>query len=176
MAWNNVDEKTFRSMEEAYGKSTTYGGSGAIAVPSSGITNGFVDTRSYATRFSNFEPHEPQYNGNHHLMPALSSPGSATSHLMSSNDGNFIHPSSPPSGFSHRRPSTSSSSVSSFIFYPQYADYSDFVSELLINSLITIYIPCWPAATYPIRILSSYRRATRQFFVERRPTFDLHER
>ena len=169
MAWNNVNEKTFRGAEQAYGKSTTYSGSGTTPAASSGISNGFVDARSYTTPlapFSNFESHETQYN--YHPMPSLSSPGSSavspTSPLMSSNDGNFAHPSSPPNTFSHRRSSTSSSTVSSFIFYPQHADKSDFVSELLnvlINTIISIYIPCWLPATCPIRILSFYRCATR---------------
>ncbi|KIM36811.1 hypothetical protein M413DRAFT_31428 [Hebeloma cylindrosporum] len=115
MAWNNVDEKAFRSVEDAYGRSTTYGGSGPLAVPPNG--DGFVDARNYATPptpFSNFESPEAQYN--YHLMPALSSSGSVASPispLMSSIDGNFTHPSSPPSAFSHRRPSTSSSNSSS---------------------------------------------------------------
>ncbi|KAH9485811.1 hypothetical protein JR316_0002726 [Psilocybe cubensis] len=88
--------------------------------------SGFIEEGAYPPTppnyFTNFDPQDPRYLSNQNpsstFSPSMSHLSSSSvvnpnSLMQSSFDANFATPSSPPSSFSHRRPSVSSSISSS---------------------------------------------------------------
>jgi hypothetical protein len=118
-SWSSVHDKTLQAMERPYGKD---GWCDTLLAQSRGLTQSF-DGRSYAgppSAYPTFDSPESRYLANYHasdftqVMPSVPSSGSVippTPPLVpSSFDGSYVHASSSPNVFSHRRQSISSSS------------------------------------------------------------------